>query len=419
MSAILRRVALNPNMNPNRNLLGEHRGSLVWWARPQMMCLWHLVPIVLLCTYFGDQLAADRGVPSNLDMPHFLALIGMITTLAVGAAVAFRIKTPDPSSRSIPEWWLDVLFWTSTLAFVIWFYALITNPALFLSLLLKTEGSVYQIREDYSTIPGVTTLIQAGIAYMCVAVFKYPGLRGLPRRFRFHIALLLLMSVFRTLAWSERLSLIELGVPLMLAFVVRFDGKRFSLPFRLAPLAGFLGLFLLFGATEYFRSWTNGYQDKYDSLAEFVLLRVSEYYYFAINNGLGILEAEPSSFPHYSMSWLIKFPVLGQLIADSFGVSSFRSDYLASLGLLELNNFGGILALVADYGVLIGSLLTLLLGYSLGRGARGFAVRGSYLGLIFPLGFLAVLDLPRIFYLGDSRAFIPIVLLSIVWLTRR
>ncbi len=392
---------------------------MVWWAKPHMMCLWHLVPIVLLCTYFGDQLASDRSVPSHLDLPRFMALIGMIATLAVGSVVAVRVKTPDATTRSIPKWWLDVLFWTSTVAFVIWFYALITNPALFLSLLLKTEGSVYQIREDYSTIPGVTTLIQAGLAYMCVVAFKFPGLRGLHRRVRIQIALLLLMSVFRTLAWSERLSLIELGVPLILAFVVRFDGKRFPLLFRLAPAAGFLGLFLLFGATEYFRSWTNTYQDKYDTLAEFVLLRISEYYYFAINNGLGILEAEPSSFPHYSMLWLIKFPVLGQWISDSFRVSSFRGEYLESLGLLELNNFGGILALIADYGVLIGGLLTLLLGYALGRGARGFAVRGSYLGLIFPLGFLAVLDLPRIFYLGDSRAFIPIVLLSIVWLSRR
>lgn len=394
-------------------------GRLIWWAKPHMMCLWHLLPILLLCTYFGDQLAADRGVQSQLDTPRFWALVGAIFTFALGAILATRIIKPVPSARTIPSLWLDVLFWTSTVAFVIWFYALLTNPGLFLSLLLKTEGSVYQIREDYSTIPGVTTLVQAGVAYVCVVAFKYPGLRNLPRRFRIQIGLLLMMAVFRTLAWSERLSLIELSIPLMLAYAVRFDGKPFTRLSRLAPAAGFIGLFLLFGATEYFRSWTNTYQDKYNSLAEFVLLRVSEYYYFAINNGLGILEAEPSSFPHYSMLWLIKFPVLGTLIADGFGVTSFRGDYLESLGLLELNNFGGILALVADYGVILGGLLTALLGYAIGRGALGFAVRGSLLGLIFPIGFLAILDLPRIFYLGDSRAFIPIMLLSIVWLSRR
>lgn len=395
-------------------------GRLVWWAKPQMMCLWHLLPIVLLCTYFGDQLAAERAVPSNLDVTGFLALMGAIATFATGAVVAGRIAAPLPATLRIPDLWLDALFWTSTVAFIIWFYALLTNPGLFLSLLLRTDGSsVYQIREDYSTIPGVTTLTQAGVAFVCIVAFKYPALRNLPLRIRMQIGLLLTMAVFRTLAWSERLSLIELGIPLMLAYAVRFDGKRFSRLFRLAPVAGFIGLFALFGATEYFRSWSGTYQYKYDNLAEFVLLRVSEYYYFAINNGLGILSAEPSSFPHYSMLWLIKFPALGPMIAEGFGVTSDRGPYLESLGLLELNNFGGILALVADYGVIGGGLLTAMMGYAIARGARGFALRTSFLGLLFPIGFLAVLDLPRIFYLGDSRAFIPIMLLSVVWLNRR
>ncbi len=391
------------------------RGRLIWWAKPHMMCIWHLIPIVSLCGYFGKRLAADRGVPSNLDLPNFLGLLGAISTLAVGSAVAFRVKAPEAGGKSIPNRWLNIFFFLSTFAFVIWFYELITNPALFLSMLLRTEGSVYQIRQDYATIPGVTTLTQAGIAYMCVVAFKYPCLKGLPSLVRIQIALLFLMAFFRMFAWSERLALIELSAPILLAFAVRFDGFRFSLLFKLAPLAGFIGLFVLFAATEYFRSWTNAYQGKYDSLGEFVLLRVSEYYYFAISSGLGILAAETSIFPYNSMQWLLKFPLVGDLISNGFNISTMRGAYLESLGLLELNNFGGILALFADYGVIGGGLTTFLLGFMVGRASKGFLSRSTLLGLMYPIFFIAILDLPRIFYLGESRASIPLALLAILW----
>ncbi|MCK9386373.1 MAG: oligosaccharide repeat unit polymerase [Nevskia sp.] len=410
---------LTNRRNPETNI--SHSTQLIWWARPHFICIWQLFPIVVISYFFSDQLSTDRHVTSHFGGLQLLALIGMLLVIFSSSLIGYRIAVaPPPSHRkNIPTVWLDIFFWVSAIAFTIWFYALLSNPALFLSMLLGEDGTAYTIREDYSTIPGVTTLVQAGVAYMCVMAFLYPDLKGIKKRHKYFGYLILVMAVFRTFAWSERLSLIELIIPLLLTYAVKTKNKRFSLIFRAAPLVGFSALFVLFGITEYFRSWTITYQNKYDSLIEFIALRISEYYFFAINNGLGIISESQSSFPHYSMAWLLKFPIVGDFLVSEFGIDSGRYQYLATKGLLEFNNFGGILALVSDFGVLGGGIATVLLGFAFGRGARCFSYHRDFLGLLFPIFFVALLDLPRIYYLGESRAFIPIILLGIAWLSRR
>lgn len=390
--------------------------GLIWWARPETIYFWLTIPVVLTSFALSDELASARGVHSYFSFELLAAIIGCIILMIFTSYVGRRARLPRAvAARRLPSAALDLLFWASVAAHLVWFGGLLANPSLLFAVAHGTQGAVYAVREQYATIPGVTTLTQCSVAYACVIAFQYPGLEGVKRRHLVFLALILVMAVFRMFAWSERLALIELAVPLALTFARYRPGKKMHWWFAVAPLLGYLAIFFLFASTEYLRSWINHYSAQSESLIQFSLIRISEYYFFAINNGIALFEYENSSFPHYSLGWLLKMPLFGDVLTGIIQESG-RARYLSYAGDPELNNFGGLLGLLVDYGIVLGTMATGLFALIAGVSAKRFTYGRGFLGLIYPVLFSTLLELPRLFYIGEPRAVVPMLVLALMWL---
>ena len=89
----------------------------------------------------------------------------------------------------------------------------------------------------------------------------------------------------------------------------------------LAPFVGVVGLVIFFGATEYLRSWGTYYQYHSRGFLEFVVTRVTTYYFTALNNGAGLLAMLdwPTWQFEHMLVWLHKFP---------FGVGSIFREFV-------------------------------------------------------------------------------------------
>ena len=177
-----------------------------------------------------------------------------------------------------------------------------------------------------------------------------------------------------------------------------------------APAVGIVGLVILFGAAEYFRSW-KFYRDEVDSFFDFTVSRLSGYYSTGHNNGAmecAMNEGLPA--PYYTLEWFWRFPLLNgsQYTYESLtGVDPLQAhvSFLERWGNAEFNNPGGLYCPTLDYGVLGGAIFWLAFGLVAGRLYRHF-LAGTLPGLIFyPFIVLTILDVPRIVYLCTVRPF--------------
>jgi hypothetical protein len=217
---------------------------------------------------------------------------------------------------------------------------------------------------------------------------------------------------------SERLPLIELLVPVLLLTSAL---NRRSVGWAFAPVAGAIGLYVLFMGTEYLRSWASFYSTRSGSLLEFAFNRLVGYYLTAINNGAYVYGQQPFSFfPLRTSMWLWRLPVpdLPEVLAAIGGLPStppalFDNELLNP----EFTNSSGIFAPLSDYGPAFGIVVWVLLGHFSGRLYRSFAER-RWLGLIlFPTWYVGVLELSRLFYWGDQRYFPQLVVsLTVVFI---
>jgi len=388
--------------------------------------------------------------PKFFDGTQLVITLACVAVFVIGAAAgAIRLRGANAApethwSERIP-WNLtlrmfDVCFYLTLFGYLAWAGAAVARGAnlqLAIGVLKGDKGASYIMKEVYlGTISGVTTLTQLGLVMAVLGVMI--GMQYGWRRVALKWIIILGITVVRALMNSERLALMELTIPAVVLFVrlvlmesPRIAGRLWSL-LRAAPAVGYSGLIVVFGASEYFRSWVNYYAGGDLSFWQFVSLRLLGYYVTALNNGaLLIQRIDPTGAPFFTFHMLWRFPVLGgimQMLYPNFALDSIDADpymrILAAEANPEFNNGGGLLLPIIDYGFSGALLYWILAGIACGILYRLFQQQRTAGLVLYPLVFISVIELTRIIYWAEGRVFVPFCALiayaiACAWYERR
>jgi hypothetical protein len=281
------------------------------------------------------------------------------------------------------------------------------------------------LRGTLSTMPGVTTMTQFGVAYV-IGYAALCGSRVRPVAAWEHLGfwLVLLLAALRVVVWSERLAAIELVVTYLVTRLA-FVRIRGAVAWRVAtvlPLVAPVLLYVAFTATEAMRSW-EFYRDQYDSIWQFSFARLTAYYATAANNGAGLL-TEDSHWPVYTgryvAEWLHLMPGVGPQLQDALGnAQSMYNSFLERFARPEFNNPTALFTTVFDIGYLGSALYFLACGALVGVLWNGWR-RQQPAGVLFhPMAMMFLVELLRFNYFAATR-FFPIALaLAALWSVAR
>lgn len=392
----------------------------LWWIRPHTLVLFVLLPLFLLLPLLPSP---PKDVKTYFGTELYLLGIALLILFSVGSWLGARginrVRTRPASGLRIRVWLLDLFFLMSLAAYVIWFLEILLNPGL---LLQAAQLGAFEVRDQVSNIPGITSFTQAGIPFfICYLVATRYCDQELGFRFHIYIAILLTLAMVRVFIWTERLALLEIVVPVLLLSIPGWRPRSRWLRRGLiaAPLFGIVALIVFFGVMEYFRSWLDFYSESGESFLDFILQRISSYYVTAVNNAVGYL-VESGDWPRwdgrYTLSGIYAMPGVGEALITEFALRpdtypSFLSNYLDE----ELNNFSGLYFPIVDYGLIGGSLVLGVCAFLTGYSWRLFAARSIGGLLFYPIVYVGLTELLRILYLGNPRTVIPIALLTIIY----
>lgn len=410
----------------------------LWWLNPAWVVgvmgvvvalAAYLVPESMYRTYWFTPKFFESG-----PLWTTLACVGVFTFGA--AAGGFRLlhgnRPPDAQWSDHIPWKLtcrlfNVCFYLALIGYVAWAGVAASRGAtleLALGVLRGDKGASSLMKEVYLvTISGVTTLTQLGLVVVVLGVLI--GVHFGWRRVIFKWAILLLFTLARALMNSERLALMELVVPAVVLGVrmAILDSRRLKgflwTMLRIAPLLGYGGLIVVFGASEYFRSWVNYYAGGDLNFWQFVSLRLLGYYVTALNNGALLTQRiDPTGAPFFTFHALWRLPVIGGLVESIYpNLSVAYNDtdpymrFLEAEANPEFNNGGGFLLPILDFGFAGALLYWLLAGLICGVLYRAFQLKRPAGMVLFPLIFIGAIELPRIIYWAEGRVLLPMVIL--------
>ena len=413
---------------------GSIKDDLPWWINPVWLFLFFLVPLYVLVyltpILFGPQIVVLRFLTYFTESYFLLGLVFLLVIVngAVVGGVCFGPQALQPHAMWVRKGFLDFLALVTITAYVTWFHRILLDPKAWLTLLRLGGESISVGRQNNPTIGGVTTAVQFGIAYyvMYFSVLLRDRSQKLPVRYTAYAVAILALTVFRVVAWAERSALLEIAIPVALLLSShgrpRFFFRR-RLLVSLAPLVGVATLLLFFAATEWLRSWSQYYQQKGGGFWWFAFSRLVSYYYTALNNGAGLLKLYDWPTWHFGsmLGWLYRFPVFGVFARFVLGSRDTAAAYLSRFGDVEFNNMSGIFTVFYDVGVGGGLVVAFLWGSLMGYLYRTFRYKNGLGIVLFPITYISMLEVMRIFYLGTSRAFpaIVVVIVGYVFFIRR
>lgn len=396
-----------------------------WWAQPLKLVAYFILPIFCLLHIVAVSVDLSSVVEKQVYLGADSFFIGILMLVAIifGALTKTYLcaentgingetsESKTPSQKTLTSLSIFTLLITIG-AYAIWFGEAVLNPDLLINVLMMSAGAMYDVREEYSTIGGITTLTQIGILY--VSLYVYQRLMGYPLKsfFKYGVYLVVFLALFRTVFWSERLAIIEITIPLIVYKFIRFRAGKFKKSIVvMLPYFGIIFLFMFFGVFEYFRSWVNHYNQYYNSYVQFIIDRVSAYYLLALNSGYGLVaESKHNMFDvFYLNEWFYRLPVLKNLLITRENVTG---TYLTRFADEEFNNMSGLYTIYYDLGP-FSILLMFIFGYISQSLYIGYRKYSFYSVLLFPVFFLSVLELLRINYWFDVRV-IPIYLFVLI-----
>ena len=386
-----------------------------WWTSPVGINVGFLLPMFLLIAG-ADQSHFEgltiRGV-RFLTAPYIALGAGLLLVMAFGGWLGGQLKIERPSLRQLDTAAYEraalVVGTVALFAYLIFFRDFVLHPGLLIRTLI---GSYRPDRTTISLSVGITSLVN--VAPVFFSIFGYSRLtlkRKLGRRLNVMFFVLLGFTLFRVYAWSERLALIEAAVPLVLAGALRLNGspRRLSrLIVRFGPYAALPFLILYFGIAESVRSWSSATYHQRLGFWQFVIGRLTSYYYTSLNNGAGVLAT--TEWPTYkfevTLAWLHKAPVIGRLFSAMVNLRYLEMQrFLGSFGDEEFNNPSGLFGVIYDVGLPLGVLYFAAVGFiatillDAYRSSRQAGI------LLYPMFFLFFLEIFRYPYFGASRAF--------------
>ncbi len=310
----------------------------------------------------------------------------------------------------------EVLFALTVVGYTAWIASAVGNgltPGRLREALLVPSAAT-SVEPLFVTVPGVTTLTQTGVAFVVVASLLLLHRRG--RWIAPMLGLMLLLAVLRAYLLTERLALIELGIPLTVVFAshgVRAGRDAARIAVKLAPLVLIPLLIAVFGVLEYSRSWQYYSARTQQSYVEFTVTRLGGYYATAYNNAEIALrhQAEPGRVPYGTIAGLWEAPGVSQLelyerLNGGRGTPLLdeNDDVLVLHGNPEYNSPGGLAVPVVDYGVAGGLAFLLGAGLLLGLVYRWFTERRPAAVLVYPVLATGLFELPRYLYWPQGRA---------------
>jgi hypothetical protein len=382
----------------------------LWWLHPTRIVVLVLMPIYASFLFFDF-----ARVVKNVYVPGAYYLWGFALMIAMVAGVQWALMRPSPGpTGALPRFSRGVMMLLLGLtlgAYALWFGPLVANPQ---ALLEIVAGQRMEVRGAVTTTPGVTTLTQLGVAYAIAYGIKLgdPTQRA-TRLETVGCVLVIALAAFRAFAWAERLALIEVvvcfGVARLATLALRPHAARVLTlgPFFAVPL-----LYLLFTASEYFRSWEY-YTHLYPSVWAFSFDRLVTYYATATNNGIGIL-VDTADWPKYTGAYTFQFawkmPGVGALLQSIFGpMIAIEDEWLEMYARIEFNSPTAFFRVLLDYGYLGSMVYFVATGYVIGRAYLGFRDGRLFGLLMYPLFVLFLIEALRYSYLAETRV-VPLML---------
>lgn len=382
--------------------------SQIWWIKPSSIMIGVIIPIYFM---IGISFKNKTTIDKSLNYFKDLFIIGLIILLVfyIGNLIGVNLRNKKNEIQFrfyLNSIYLDLLFVLTIFAYLLWFHKILLRPSIILELLSGNGSIAYYIRDIATQIEGITTFTQLGVVYSIffTLVLTKKIDSNYKRRHKLYFYIILFFTLFRVISWSERLALLEVIIPIIIVIVSESKNKSFGIKF--APYIGIALLFLYFGVFEYFRSWSGHYKYIYDSYIEFIVNRVSSYYITALNNGAGIFSIYGLSkgLPFFMKS-LYKIPFIGYILVQALHPENNVYLYLSRYGNLEFNNISGIYIIVIELGIPLGIIFTMLFGIFIGRMFNQFKNCNGIGLFMYPLLYVGIVEILRIFYFTETRTF--------------
>lgn len=370
--------------------------NFVWWLNPGWFGLVVIMPIFLYCSY---GLALQDMTPFVLVL---LAVVVFVTFSFLGKPDSEFQLVISRVGRSRFENLLTTFFFLTVIGYFVWFSDLIFNPSLIFNAL--SSSGFFTLRGVVETTPGLSSLAQLGIVYstLCMVYVYCFGLK-LSAKYKIFLFVVIFLAAFRAWAWSERLALIEVLMPLVV-YYFSYERRLSRWFIVMLPVFGGIGVFGIFSLFEYFRSWEH-YKAANDDLFGFMLARFFDYYITSVSNGLRYLDYNYS--PCYSGESLFAFtyrlPIVGAFLRDNFSCSEFHL-FLELYANPEFNLILWPAYIFSDVGYAFGLIVFLLFGWLYGYLYRNFSC-GFFSMMFYPTLFVGLLEFLRQGYLHSSRLF--------------
>lgn len=347
---------------------------------------------------------ASYGASNFLS--HSFLFLGIVCIFALSLGVTLGQVLDSNRESSVPSryrWEAAVAFslGVSLLAHLILMADIAMQPQLVLSALQGTRGASSALKEGLSRIPGITNLTQLYLIGLPLLA-AYPAIykRRPPKWIRYLFLFLVLMVFLRAFLGVERFALIEFAIcwAIPRIYFVSHRSKLYSY----LPFIGISGVFVLFAAAEYIRSW-QAYKNEYTSYASFIVQRFLGYFATSANNAAGVYEMNgPLYRPWFTATWLRRLPGADGLFGyDTNPLTSFFVSY----GNPEFNNPSGIFSPILDFGVVIGLVIWVFMGIFFGYTFSKFRRKTTYGIMMYPSIVVGLTSLNQIYYWGDPRFF--------------
>ena len=392
-----------------------------WWANPAAGLAVFALPGVLLAYATGpERFLQQWGVPKYAGFSELVTGFAAVVAFAAGSAWWRFVQRPHPAmATAVPAddrllRAFRILARVAFVSYALWALVGLRRGVRLSQLQAVLSGApfaAFELKELLAPVAGITTFTQtapvaAGVAGVLIR-------RGRRRAVQTPLLVLGVLALGRGYFLSERLAILEIGLPLVLAWLLaRRTDRRLTHGHR-AGAAMFPLIYLgvaaaLFSAFEYSRSWAY-YRNVSDvSYSTFARERFLGYYTTPPNNA-ALLKADGGLRPEpFTMQWLDQLPVL-DLVVDVWSDRSSVTDILSTTGNPEFNTEGALFAPFIDWGPSTALLVWFLVGGAFScvfeRVRRGDV---AFLPL-YGAAYLGIVESGRYFYWGLGRAFVPLV----------
>jgi hypothetical protein len=391
--------------------------------------LYFILPIYVACVAMPESFYWQFGIRQRY-LDGWTVFLGAASLLvfALGSFLAEQgRRQPPPASEDharldprVLGRCLAALYGLTFLGYLLLLSPLLQFPDLLVQHWHGSDRAQYLLRTylvEQKSVGATLISLQAFAVVLTAAWTLLTRDRTIPRPFLVAAAALAFVCVFRAWVWSERLAVIEIVMPVLVIYVGRIMTRK-NFVVKSGPLLGIVALVFLFGIGEYFRSWQI-YQHQGYSLGNFVAARLFGYYATALNNGAAAVELQPTFYkPVATALFLDNLPFLK---SDPYALSYDQSwrIFLGRYANVEFNNGSGLFAPIIDFGPALGVFAWFGLGLWLGHMSRAFHEHRLWGMLLYPVWYVGVIELLRIFYWGDARFKIPLIAGPIVVLFLR